>query len=358
MIKKTILLILILGLILINGCNSQPKTQEEAEKVAERFARFWEQENYSSMYDLFIPELKELRNKEDFVKFAEIYNKKPEVMRLDKVSMDSEDISYAYYSVSGYEIKIPAIKLEYVDQGWKINVKGLILYNYLIDECAEKCSESDCEKLTCSKETEFKCHYELIDPCSCKDKWDCSYDKPNCINGYCSTGCMQDSDCSSDKPLCVDGTCQPKQCEYDTDCKDSIPADVKYDCESKGLKYYVHYWCPYWYEGGVECKFSCYEYELEAKMYENNKETDKLKVKVIPGGNTYFEINNYGPELTKVIIRINNEYSKTFDKIEFNARLKIDRSEFLRISTYSPEMGEGVQVEDIYLYSEQGKWWN
>src|SRR3989344_21210 len=84
--------LLVLGLILMSGCDnsstetsSQLNTKEEAQKTAERFARYWEQKDASSMYGLFIPELQEKRNKEDFVKFfGASENLTNPVIRLDQ----------------------------------------------------------------------------------------------------------------------------------------------------------------------------------------------------------------------------------------------------------------------------------
>lgn len=100
------------------------KCQEEIEKVAERFARFWEQKDYTSMYGMFIPELQKIKTKENFKKTLQYEEKENNiVVRLDKISKENETIAYIYYTVTSslFDSKMPAMKIEYIAGDWKIN---------------------------------------------------------------------------------------------------------------------------------------------------------------------------------------------------------------------------------------------
>ena len=74
--RLNLLMILILGLILINGCINdniykQPKSKEGAEATADKFAREWEQKDFLKLYDLFVPALQNKKNKAEFVEFMD-----------------------------------------------------------------------------------------------------------------------------------------------------------------------------------------------------------------------------------------------------------------------------------------------
>jgi len=127
---------LIVGLILISiliisgyaqtdsNVFKQPKTEKGAESTADKFAREWEQKDFSDMYDMFIPKLQEMKNSSDFVALIEYIESDSTVtIRLDKISMESEDIAYAYYTVSSslFEQKAPAMKLEYTKGAWRVD---------------------------------------------------------------------------------------------------------------------------------------------------------------------------------------------------------------------------------------------
>ena len=125
--KKSILLALILiSSILLTACSQQLpiKETEKPELVAERFARFWEQKDFSNMYDMFIPELQARSDKDTFIGVMNFYEKSNQiVIRLDKVSMDNENTAYAYYTVSSslFDAKAPAMKMVLVNGTWKID---------------------------------------------------------------------------------------------------------------------------------------------------------------------------------------------------------------------------------------------
>jgi len=338
---KGTLIILIVGvLILANGCNysgeiaqgspiqeSQPKTKEEAEKTAERFARYWEQRDFDSMYDFFVTDLQSVRNKRDFVKFFDASETSPDiVIRLDKLSMDSKDIAYAYYTVSSsiYDVKAPAMKLEYIYDSWKINAFG----GFFTEECAEECLELDCEESICSSETGFKCEYEKVEECSCNDKFDCPYDKP----------------------LCIEGICSIKQCKLHKDCEGTITQEARDDCESKGLRFYVKSLC-----SKNRCKLSCYELEEDPYFRNSQAEKDAKLMMRIFSEFSNIELNNYDVELSGIVIILNGRYQKKLDKIDSGAELKINLTEFLDGGGHRLY---GSEVDSIYLYSQQGKWWD
>ncbi|MFA5796672.1 MAG: hypothetical protein WC916_01385 [Candidatus Woesearchaeota archaeon] len=123
--------LLIIGIFLISGCAQtqeniykQPKTKEGAEATADKFAREWEQKDFSEMYNMFIPKLQQMKNESDFVALMEYLESDSTItIRLDKVSMESETVAYAYYTVSSslFEQKAPAMKLEYTKNAWKVD---------------------------------------------------------------------------------------------------------------------------------------------------------------------------------------------------------------------------------------------
>ena len=77
--KKSVVFLLVIVLIL-SSCQQnivpkQSKTKESAETIADKFGRYWEQKDYSSMYDQFIPELQKLKTKDDFIKLMNYIEK-------------------------------------------------------------------------------------------------------------------------------------------------------------------------------------------------------------------------------------------------------------------------------------------
>ena len=139
---KKLLIILILGLILISGCADeniykQPKSKEGAETTADKFAREWEQKDFSEMYNMFIPELQSKKTKPEFIELMDYLEKDTSItVRLDKISMESDDIVYSYYTVSSslYETKAPAMRLEYDKGAWRINAFGTYFSMDLVEK--------------------------------------------------------------------------------------------------------------------------------------------------------------------------------------------------------------------------------
>ncbi len=319
---------LIVCLILISGCTTNRlSTNEEAEKTAEKFARYWEQGDYSSMYDLFVPELKKERTKEDFVNFFLASEKNTDiVIRLDKVSIDSEKVAYAYFTVSSsiYDARAPAMRLEYIENEWKFNAFA----TFFTDGCAEECIDYPCKQTTCSSETKFKCNYEDIEKCSCEKDLDCPYNRPLCLDGFCSA----------------------KQCLKSSEC--IVTQEAKDQCESKGLNFKAWVECS---QG--ECLQHCREYDPEIYPKFDNlqqEENAKLKIKISQIGEN-IEIKNYDADLTKVTILINNKFKKELEALASGSELIISTLEFL--DGNNKNLGSS-KVDNFYLYAQQGKWWN
>ncbi len=211
-------------MFLISGCSQKIGTQEEAEKTAERFARFWEGKDWGSMYDLFIPSLQEMRSKENFVYFMDVWEKESNIVaRLDKVSIDSDNLAYAYYTVSSsiYDSKAPAIKMVF-DESWKINAFSIAF----IGECAEdSCDSRDiCEIAQCEEYTKFRCFHFPIENC-CKYDFQCPDDKPFCLDNRCmGYSCLDDSECSPPNKFCHNGNCVECRSSIE-DCKNNYVCD-------------------------------------------------------------------------------------------------------------------------------------
>jgi len=321
----------------MSGCDnsstetsSQLNTKEEAQKTAERFARYWEQKDASSMYGLFIPELQEKRNKEDFVKFfGASENLTNPVIRLDQVNLDKENEAYAYYTTysaiytSSYNFKAPAIKLEYLNGSWKINTFN----SFFTEPCAEKCFNFSCTEAKCDSTTSFKCQYFSIEPCSCNEDLDCPYGKPLCLNNVCS----------------------PEMCESYSDC--SITQESKDECESKDLVFYVKSECSS--EG--RCSLKCSRHAEDPEFRNPTEERATMLDMSISESEGQIKIENRDVSLTKVTLRINYDYKKEFDRIESGAEMILNASDFL--NDKGQELSRATQIERIYLYSQQGKWW-
>lgn len=318
--SKYIIITLILITIFIISCkikeeipiedtnNLETDKMKEAEKVAERFARYWEQKDFSAMYDMIIPELKEKRNKEDFIKFFLASETATNiVIRLDKISSDIKNISYAYYTVSSsiYDSKAPAIQLIYIDNRWYINA----FEKFFTEPCAENCDTFTCKETLCSRETGFKCAYKTID------------------------------------------SCQQKLCIQHEDCNLPINQTDVDECESNGIRYYIKQYC-----SDNSCKFICGESAYGPQFTNPTmEEAAKLKLKVSRFDEP-ISIKNNDQNLTKVTIRINQIYKKEIENIESDDTILVNRSEFR--GDDGSKLGRSQEISRIYLYSQQGKWWN
>ena len=326
--KKILLFGILVLILLINGCskeelqvNEQISPQEEAEKTAERFARYWEQADYESMYDLFILELQNKRNKDDFVKFFLAKETLDTVVvRLDKVSLYNENKSYAYYTVSSsiYDTKVPAMKMERWSDEWKVNA----FVNFFTDECIEECSPLNCKESECSSETGFKCKYTEIEKCACKKDYDCSYNKP----------------------ICKDGFCQAKQCDIVSECISRTTQEKKEECESKGFKYIMDSYC-----SRHRCITKC----RQRNSYEHIKIKSTISIDAV-AFKDYIELKNFDNDLTHVSLVINENYRKYFENISSNSVLEVLKEEILNEN--GRDLPKSLELQTIYIYSKEGKW--
>lgn len=161
----------VLVVLLMAGCSSQPKTapqsepalqptQADAEKVAQQVSLLWNRQDYASLYDFFMPELREKRSKELFVKYAvmkdleDIETKRIDLI-YDKTVMGLEpNTAFAYYrgaaGILGGEI--PAVEMRYNGTAWLINAFA----GYFSDGCPPAvCTDSDpCTVDTCDESLE------------------------------------------------------------------------------------------------------------------------------------------------------------------------------------------------------------
>ena len=187
--------ILLVVVVLVSGCAEPQANVEEAvqfentvsnaESTAQKFAVELQNQNYSKLYDLFTPELKSKRNKNNLVAYI---TKKGSLLGstnwfFDKVVVSDND-AYAYYTVSSgiLESKIPPVHLIYTSEGWRV------------DAFAPYFTEG------------------------CFGSFDCSEDKPVCTTDYECIGCIEDSDCKDEqKQYCFNGNCE--ECVEDSNCK-------------------------------------------------------------------------------------------------------------------------------------------
>lgn len=126
MIKKLVVSILLISLVLVvSGCIAAQNTKENVEAVAQKFSVELQNSNWEDLYDLFTPELKAMRNKEDFVKYISIKGSPLESNYLifDKVVMQGDNEAYAYYTFSTgvLESKIPPMHLVFTTEGWRVD---------------------------------------------------------------------------------------------------------------------------------------------------------------------------------------------------------------------------------------------
>ena len=120
--------------------------QKLAEQVALKFARAWESQDWDSLYDLLIKDLRRLRSKERFLKQMQKKDYEGIVIRVDKVEIENETGAYAYSTFSGSFInaRAPAIKMVWDGYGWYVNAFSSVFDSCddLIKDC---CGNNLCE---------------------------------------------------------------------------------------------------------------------------------------------------------------------------------------------------------------------
>lgn len=314
MIRKICIIAIVL--ILISGCAKEGEindsaftAQEELELIAETFARYWEQKNFDAMYDMFLPELKEKRSKNDFIIFfsaKETFD--TVVMRLDKISIVSEKEAYAYFTISSsvYDVKAPAMQLLKQNGEWYIN--GLL--PIFEDDCADICVPlCKCQTFECSPDTGFTCKYNLKEDCNC----------------------MTDSDCPNNL-VCLESRCDRIQCTQNKQCENQATEEFIYQCKAQGFQRWVHSYCKH-----GKCNFNCYEQENMAEPPENTIKVDAVVF------DEYVEIRNYDRDLTRVSVVFNEELRINIDEINVGTTAKVTKP-------------KNLEVKSVYVYSEQGQY--
>lgn len=119
--KQIITILFIVSLLILSGCTKQE--QEAAEKTAEKFARYWEQKDWNSMYDMFIPELQEMKTQQEFFDIMDyLETSKVVTARVDKVTLDEEKAFVYLTATTGlFETKVPSLEMQLVNEEWKFN---------------------------------------------------------------------------------------------------------------------------------------------------------------------------------------------------------------------------------------------
>ena len=205
--------------------------EKEAKKVAQSVSIAWQNKEYDVVYDSLIPELKEIRSKIDFVKYATSSQTKSDWnLIFDKVVLQDKETAYAYYTFSGelptIQPKAPAIEMKLINNDWKLNSFS----GYISNGCVEdSCNDFDsCTKDECNSETSFLCENKPIEDC-CNSDYDCPYSFPWCDKNKCTTQCLNDNDCKINDwhytdsygnnikmPYCVNKLCS--ECNSDDTC--------------------------------------------------------------------------------------------------------------------------------------------
>jgi len=161
------------SICLNNKCQlSEDKLEKSTEKTAQGFAIAWQNKDYERAYDFFIPDLQELRSKPEFVKFATVYESENEFNIIyEKTVLQDTNLAYAYYTYSGDIIsqpKTPAIRMDYINNTWKIN--GFASF------FSSDCAITDCEKVLIQEVALLREPEKEKRRMNCQDY--CSYNTP------------------------------------------------------------------------------------------------------------------------------------------------------------------------------------
>ena len=134
-----------------------------AEKVALNFARAWESEDWSKLYDLFVAESKDKKSKERFVKIMQRdYDLKGISIRLDKVEIINDTFGYVYFTAFGIaDYKPNAMNIWWDGETWEIDS-----FTGYFDSCDEFmvncCGNNKCETVEDSILCSMDCAEESI----------------------------------------------------------------------------------------------------------------------------------------------------------------------------------------------------
>jgi hypothetical protein len=181
-------LLVALLLIVLAGCAAPEalpeisEVQENAtvikgspEQTAILFASLQQQGKYAALYDLFIPQLREKKGRDDFVSFAQAYfQQNNAVLTTEKVVKRGADRADAYFVafVNNEQQRLPAIELVSTGEGWRVNGFANLFGTGCVDDCVDG-NPDDCAAVSCSAETGYACAQLLIPNCSCDADVDC-----------------------------------------------------------------------------------------------------------------------------------------------------------------------------------------
>lgn len=159
------------------------KTKADAEAVAQLFVDKWNYKSFNMMFSLFTPELKAKKNAREFqtvMELESIYKKIEKVDFKGSTVQDGDEEGEVTFiaHTNVQEIKLPAVKLVYVDGSWRISAFADIFEldtfdaacsaysdeaGYTIEECAKDfavkmqddsyCEDSGCFYIECMKGT-------------------------------------------------------------------------------------------------------------------------------------------------------------------------------------------------------------
>ena len=211
--KRIYFISLFFLIIFVSGCLSNQNTKENAEAVAQQFAIELQNSNYEDLYNLFAPEIKAKRNKDDFIRYAtkEMSQLQSGHLIFDKVVMQGDNEAYAYYTLSMgvLQTKMSPMHLVFTSEGWRVDAFD----NLFTEGCLD---DSDCESDKPSCNNNFEC-------VECVQDSDCKYpEKSHCsINSYTCKECLEDYHCSGDKSICYAYECE--ECRINSDCPSGKP---------------------------------------------------------------------------------------------------------------------------------------
>ncbi len=98
--------------------------RDSPEQVAQKLSVSLQQKDFATMYNLFVPELTEMKSKEDFVISAQMFFSENNMNLIyDKTIKQDSGNAYAYYTISSgiYETQVPPLSLKNTLFGWKVN---------------------------------------------------------------------------------------------------------------------------------------------------------------------------------------------------------------------------------------------
>ncbi len=130
---------------------STKPSEEEAKKVALKFANYWEQKDYEKMYELFTPSLKKLKTNKEFAFIMKLFqNESSSVIssiRLNKIEKITDDVIYVYFDIQGPalmlfggtgEIKLSVLELKFIGDKWYFDAFGNYFEMDLLDSCSQQ----------------------------------------------------------------------------------------------------------------------------------------------------------------------------------------------------------------------------